>query len=552
MATRDPKKKLKTALDILDQYTSDHSCMVFSNIYQPANKGSGIQRIVGFAQRLIAGVRLKKSEKAGIEGIKQAIDEVKRYHPIVNRSVNPEHRMLSQRALKSIQNYNQLLESSKTPSNIWIERFLRFIKKRPHSPFLDKTTIQLSSDGELPISAQRAVNSFRHTHLLKQEEDAFRMKAISLIQKKGIVFPSIETALKCIREAPIFISSSAQEPHASSMITLNQTLTPFPGETIILSGSFTRNPNSPIPTTPISESFEIAAACTHNGHPFPLQHTGWALADALIPSKPHRLEEIPLLKDLFDKKETIKDSLRHQKPLKKHAAHLIQIKQQAADKESKLFLEFHQKLCFALLSAAPPASVKADSSKSMMEFFEFIQNQHSPYTSLSYWWKEFNHRFLSVPYNTLSNVWIEQTDDALLSNDPALSLRAAQNILKKAGEQKPFAETIPPVVEHFFNCMKPILADPTHQLFLQYLSEVIEFAPPPLSEFEKKLQSLALIQLQDYITELDSELPEHPFEKIKRSLDFETDFLSRRGQSHSLVGKLELYYATRPHLIKPL
>lgn len=535
MTKRDPKAKLQAALDVLDRFTEEQTPKHLSNLIKP-RKGFRIRRIVAFAHHLIAHAIPQKKQDAFSERVERAIDDVKRYHPIISRSKSFEHKTLSSRALESINRYNQLFEPTKRDP--WYKKIFSFFSRKSDSPLKKKTAIQISHDSEQCEPAQRAAHAIQNA-LLKQEEDAFRMKAISLIKKKGIVFSSIESALRNIREAPIYISKS-MEQETVSIVTLNQMLTPFPGETIILSGSFKRSSRGMMPTTPISNSFELAASNNHTGHPFPSQHNGWALPDLLIPSNLHRIAEIPLLEELLKKKKIIKEALHNQKPLKKHALALINLKRHAAEENLDTFIKLHEKLFCTLVSAAPSYLIQTDATTVVLNFFEFIKKQSSPYELLSKCWREFNTRYLWPPYRQLHQSWIEQTEPDLFSSDSKKALNAAKKILNETTQED--VESFPPEAEQFFSCMRGVISIPCRNIFLQYFSEQIEFSPPKLNNFEKTLQSLSLTQLQNHISEIESDLPCHPFEKIKCSLTEETELLNRQGQYHPLVEKLENYY----------
>jgi len=541
MTIRDPKAKLKAALDILDQFTNEQNPGQMPNHVELRLKGLGIRRIVEFAQGLIVNSFSKKSQKMPSDGVKRAIDDVKRYHPIIHQSGSQEHQKLSQRALESINRYNQLLDSADERKKTWYEKLFYFFTRKDESALNKKSAIYISQETEQCEPALRAASAIQNA-LLKQEEDAFRMKAISLIKKRGIVFPSIESALQSIRETPIYISG-AMEQETASVVTLNQTLTPFPGETIILSGAFRRSPGGLMPTIPISNSFELATSNNHTGHPFPSQHNGWTLPDPLIPSIALKADEVPLLEELLSKKKMIKEALHDQKPLKKHALTLINLKKEAAESQLEPFIKLHINLCCALVSAAPPYLIQTDTTPVILNFFEWIKQQPSPYESLSRYWREFNNRYLWFPYKALYQSWIKQTDPDLFSNDQSVALSTAKQILNAAVPTE--LEPLPSEVEHFFSCMRGMISIPCRNIFLQYFSELIEFEPPVLNDFEKTLQSLAFTQLQDYISEIESDLPARPFEKIQRSLTYETELLGKQGQYHLLVGKLENYYAKR-------
>ncbi len=516
MPTRDPKAKLTAALDTLETYTKE-------NNPKPIQNASSIRQMIGFAQTLVSVDRIKPHT------VIRAIEDVKRYHPIINGSISEESQKLSERALDSIHRFNQL---SKTPTK-WFQKLFRFFFKKKKI----KKTIHLNTPSQHKKAEQ--VSIVVAQALLKQEEDAFRMKAISLIRKKGILFPSIEDALKAIRETPIYTTTPIS---ASSILMLSQTLTPFPGETVILKGSFKRTPKGPLPSTPISDSFELSTKSVQTGFPYPSQHTGWALADALIPMHPHRVEELPQLNELFIKKEEISNAFSDQKPLKKHAHALIQSKEKAVQEQSKEFFNLHRQLFCSILTAAPKHLVSSNASSSVTAFYNWISKHPSPYRECSQWWYQFNQLYLTTPFEALQEAWIEQKNLKLLSEDPERSFSTAKHILHDALMKQAPPDNTPQPVKELFLCMKPIIGLSAQNLFLQYTSEIIEFTPPQLSDFEKTLQSLALTQLEEYIKELESPLSKHPLQTMQDVLNNEIECINSKERHHLLVDKLEHYY----------
>jgi len=112
MPTRDPKAKLTAALDTLDTYTKE-------NNPKPIQNASSIRQMIGFAQTLVSVDRIKPHT------VIRAIEDVKRYHPIINGSISEESQKLSERALDSIHRFNQL---SKNPTK-WYQKLFRFFFK---------------------------------------------------------------------------------------------------------------------------------------------------------------------------------------------------------------------------------------------------------------------------------------------------------------------------------------------------------------------------------------------------------------------------------------
>lgn len=119
-------------------------------------------------------------------------------------------------------------------------------------------------------------------HFEVQEADAFRVKAIILLQPYK-VYNSIQEKISSLQLAPLFTHKDTER----NQITLSQVLLPFPGERIELIGTFQRND---IRTIPIANSFKLRRI-PHSGYPHPAQHMGWAFTHAFIKDK-SRLESI--------------------------------------------------------------------------------------------------------------------------------------------------------------------------------------------------------------------------------------------------------------------
>lgn len=133
-----------------------------------------------------------------------------------------------------------------SPENFsWHSRFLKFFKKNSllNSHIVHIETKSFHSEMATRLGSQK---------ITEREIDAFRMKAITLIKNHDVTFPSVAEALKTIKNTPIY---ATYEHENEAIVILEQRLSPFPGETIILKGSFKRDPKSLVSTIPIN--FEL-------------------------------------------------------------------------------------------------------------------------------------------------------------------------------------------------------------------------------------------------------------------------------------------------------
>lgn len=258
--------------------------------------------------------------------------------------------------------------------------------------------------------------------ITNREADAFRMKAISLMNNNEVHFPSIAEAMNILRESPIYFTVSQDEAEgrvsASSIISLQQTLTPFPGETIILKGSFKRDPQSLTISTPITNSFQLSSASKQTGFPYPIQHTGWALANCLIPKEPHRLENLKEVREILTKKSTVAESLLKKEEFHEKAKQLLKLKEEASLKHQRTLLSLHKSLCQAFLSAAPKSVLPEGAGKVILSYFHWLEDHPSPLAQMAKDYHSINLWFTTKPFLELKQAWVEQKNTQLFSKNP--------------------------------------------------------------------------------------------------------------------------------------
>lgn len=568
---RDPKAKLRAAIASLEQFTKLNASEPIPHIYHHPNKCSGLKKVIALASCFISSTFSEKVRKENaskcdkIEGeVRNAIDDVKRYHPLLSRKKSTEARALAARAIKAINHFNKMVESVEEKSTSWHKRLQRYLIKRSRLSLVNghKVTlppVQLSEktpeeNSSIPEKVASIIEHNPLSHPISDREvDAFRMKAISLIQNQKNLFPSIADALNSVRESPIFttISSDATPGSvpASSVICLQQTISPFPGETIILRGAFKRNPSALSPSTPIPESFELSMQSVQTGFPDPSLYTGWTLADALIPPLPHRPEQLNILPQILKKRVEITTALIEKGPSLSRAKELLKLKREAAHENKGIFLSLHKKLCLAIISAAPGHLVSEDLGNFVLNFFTWLEKQAHPFDQLTQIYCELNYSFITKPFQTLQRTWIEQTDRNLFSDNPARSYSSALEILQKTWEEAKISlvkqKDYPKEVENFLIPMGRIFGVTSHNIILQYTSEMMEFSPPELSEFERKLQIAAFKQQQTFLEELEGDNPKNPFGQMEESLQENIVLFNSKGNPHPIVTELERYYKGR-------
>lgn len=213
-----------------------------------------------------------------------------------------------------------------------------------------------------------AVVAQSHT-LSKQEADAFRMKAITLLRDNGIHFPTVSDQLQTIQRSPIIAKADP------SFVSVFQSISTFPGETIELKGTFKRELKSKY-SIPVADSFKLSQQSHQTGFPHPSQHNGWALSERLIAKEP-----VPGLEALLQKKKQLAEDLSRCGPILTKAKGLLKQKRSTFESDKKRFIELHRQLALAIFNSAP---VHVQTNKETIgSFFDDLHDVHSPYDHLS-------------------------------------------------------------------------------------------------------------------------------------------------------------------------
>src|ERR1700733_8975472 len=452
---RDPQVRLNTASDVLEKFTKIHAIKPISRTYRCGKeKKSGLRKVVSLALR-------------------------------------------------------------------WHKRLVNFVSKR--ASLSKKFEVSLLKVGhkqgkETSFFSEKIPTFVENNGPSQRESDVFRMKAITLIQNQAPLFPSIKKALASLKESPIYaINSVASNTKstslmANSVITLEQKLTPFPGETIVLKGAFIRSSNSLTPTIPIPESFELSMKSEQTGFPHPSQYTGWSLSDALMPIQPHCQKQIRAISDLLKKQQTISAELL-QGSLSAKAKKLLWRKEACVNDNQQEFLGLQEKLSTTLLKAASRETNNLN-PQIITKFFAWLRGQSSIYSLLSNTYSLMNDNFVLLPFKKLFKVWIDQYCDPQ-SIGRKITFLEARQILEAA--RKDVVETLvndqdqpQPILEYILTTGKLIGAS-SDRIILQHLSEIMEFPPPFLTSFEKKLQVAAYKQLASFVSELSNDSKEFSF-----------------------------------------
>lgn len=464
-----------------------------------------------------------------------AIDVIKRNHLLIERfkKGTPEEQQLAASTLDVVRRYNAVLEQSDKIPEDWKSRISHFFsqyaglavdkelreqrielplsmlatahaQEHPQHDVRKKISLafQHCMTPKRPCDEQTGFTAVRLTDVIadplsQQEADLLRMKAHTLLRQQGVRYHSMAEMLQEIKAAPI----ETVMDEATGIAQLSLRLTLLPGAIAEVHGAFQRSTYS----SPIPGSFRLDIHSTQTAFPAPMQYSGWVLGDALIPDYPHRLDQMPLFKKLYARRQ---DAVMKLQPGEEWFEHARNLWKQKLAAFSRGHLALHKELNMAILHAASPEAVDVESEEVIEVFFNAVENNPSPAAYLTATAQTINENIITRPYALMQEFWLGAHDEdpkmarkdllAALKVDWAhvqdmldAELAAASNDFEKAALQ-------------YILVMGNVLHQPVQAILMQHFSETLRCAPPLLTDFEQRLQAAAHMQLIAFLDELDN------------------------------------------------
>lgn len=453
---------------------------------------------------------------------------------------NQAQKKLAASALAAINRYNEAIVQARKQPPKWSKRIVKFLYDRIGISIDDqptRTVIELPSpilihnefskkiepskkitqkfDSPSTAASTQKISFFIKKQneigvkISKQEEDAFRMKAIALLHSYGNPFPSLSDEQRAIRVTPIQAIAENSET-----VTLFQKYTTYPGETFEVQGSFKRARQSSCSSIPIPESFHLSSKSVQTGFPHPSQRAGWALADQLIPIMPQKLDRLLILQPIYQRKHEIAKALLPNGNLIAKAKELLKLKRLSFEEHKKENLEAHYRLNKAIVQAAITSNqtVPLIVDHTIDRYFALLEQKPNAFDYLCETQQTLIESFIGQPYEKLKNDWLEHSHPELTHADSHMRCQAALNSLEKE-----FQKVLEQVQEQhkqltteeelstldYILCMGQILSKPCQVIILQHFSEIIGFTAPTLKDFEKKIQLAVYKQLKEFLEEFD-------------------------------------------------
>lgn len=499
-------------------------------------------------------------------------DIVKSYLPLImSEDGTLEQKGFATYAKKAIERFNQAIDKTKALPPTWQKRIVRFLYQKSgllmhrlvkielpqkaslHIEFPHQTSKTNSKPIKInPATVNPAAKRISHLREImipafqveKQTLELYYMKVIALLERHQLL-SNFEARMIVINK-PIQIELDKQE----QLLTISQTLIPLPGQQIDVSVAFKKDPRTL--TFSIFVSDNLSLKSTQTGFPRSEQHHGWALSEELIPKCLHRPNRLNVFPQLYADTLQIAQELLPNGPLAKKARLFLRLKKQIFNTHKAVFVEYHKKLAIAIAEAAPKAYVPNNFLMHANQFFESLNLQNAPYELLSSTYNHLMQTLIVLPYTALEREWLNGN---LRTYDDAQQLLSTEMFATAVREIQEGAEgktEVEKCAHHFQVAMQQILAPAIQQLLLQQHSEIIEYAPPLMDLFSKKLQTAVYLQLWEFHSELSLNPNECDlFQRLSRLLEddillFKANSLgSLNWKAAAVTVELESYYIER-------
>lgn len=497
--------------------------------------------------------------------LSKALETIKNHYLLIEKlkSGSDDDKKLARLALESIHSYNEHVEAN-APSPKWSDKIARFLSKGELSTPLPsgEKKLQLPFTATTDIGKKRqTVDKLQHAFakiafvldppkeastkekISATEVDLFRMKAITLLRDH-----KLKVKRESVQKAPIILLSDDTD---HEVISLFQTISPFPGETIELKGKFKRIPGHSERPIPLSDSFHLTTSSTQTGFPHPSQYYGWSLAVQLIPICPHRLEIMTHFSTLQERRKEIANALLPMGHLNEIGKELLKLKKETFDAHKEKLLPLHQTLYETILHLSLHGDFSTDP---ISRYFDLLASLPYAYDYLSDTNAIINEKFIKIPYNQLQEARL--TAPAFLKNRNDTQRFLLEKIQEQEEKLKKESEEAVNDFERYtldyILLMGKALANGIVPIILQELSENLSFAPPLLDEFSRLLQYSAYKQMMAFLDELNQELPaQEEMHLYLNNLLLEDIALFKNEESEEeekisrLLNELEAYYNQR-------
>lgn len=508
-STQDSRSELQDAIRKLE---------AFSRHALQADAPTQISKTISLMRTLLRHAFDKPDKKEtnaekipNCEEVLQAVEVINRERLHIQRLQKGDsaEQKLADSFTKAVEDYNacrdRYVNFATSPNKGWAKLFSKNDAGSKSLPKIDlpqKLTVQyLFSSSEAAQTAElRSEQKISNAAFLpKQSAELFQMKVLALLERYGIA--ESHEVRNLVKKTPIHTEIES----ASSRCTLKQTLSLFPGQTVVVMGTSALDPKTQSIHRLFPETFSVSLKSTQTGFPDPSQRTGWALANELIPDCPQRIDLLASLTHFFQRKREVVTGLLPNGPLVSHAKKLIHFKKQAFDLHKQELIELHKQLAHTIIRSAPPSLIIPNAENIIDQFYHALLAQQNPFEKLCEVNQLIRDLFIRKTHQDLLDMVLKSENKEISRLKVAkesvdLSIKEIQKELAQQREQA--LDDHERLKWNYILCLGTPIGEASKNIMLQYLSEDFSFKPPALSLFESKIQATAYQHVSHFLDEL--------------------------------------------------
>lgn len=386
----------------------------------------------------------------------------------------------------------------------------------------------------------------------KQSAELFQMKALSLLERYGIA--TNPEAREHVKISPIH--AAIESGKATCILT--QTLSLFPGQTIVIKGTSALDPQTQSICRLFPETFCLSLESTQTGFPHPSQRAGWSLTHQLLPENPQRIDMLGTSATLFKRRAEAIAGLLPQGGLLKKAKIMLAERKICFQIHKEKLIDLHRQLALAIHNAAQMTILPVGQYEAICKFYDALESHPHPFE----WLTEVNHQmrecFITEPYNKLLEAILRGKSTDFGNVDPDVRYRGAQRVFEHALEDshtKLYNQARATKLTHervkldYIRCLGIIIGRAARQVLLQYLSEDLIYTPPVLTPFERKIQAAAFMHLERFLTELENDKPSTTLKSLEHDI-LEDIAIFNSDEPLVICNELAEYYDKRYSSLK--
>lgn len=536
----DPTTLLQAAIEKIEAFTQQDavSLEMQADGSLVALSATPLEKVISLARSYVQPIfsdQARQKQEYKLNQLKKHIlearDIIQSHSLLIERlqEGGPQQQHLVKRALEAIKRYNMFVQSPSKDSS-WSSRYQLYNYERqrllldkeikdsqirlPYAVSLKYEThlqnhpaqkqFQVLSQALMQVADKKPYLAIHSTHkkTIQVMMDAFRLKAVRMLSNSEL------TKYHALAEIYHLVNQTAVKVYEDETFDfiLSQVLHFAPGSSVIIMATSKKtSSDSKLMSIPVLANLHFSFQTIQKGFPYPAHYIGWALTDEYVDAMPLRLDQLPDFQALENKKQPLAQALLFDPVVIAKAKQLAQLNKKVFDLHRTHFLQLHRELHEQIIQEA--GLIGQEVHDLLDKFYMEVEGSPSAFDALVSIQQQLLDLYVHRPAKKLQEKWMEG-DSALRQGSYQEKLQRAALLMQDERDLAEASLDLQQIQHQWIAMMGSILGRSSQSIVLQYFSEKIGFAPPMLTDFERKLQISAFEQQIRFLENLDKDLCE--------------------------------------------